>query len=180
MRVSHVSRKQYPSRQEAGGGRPVVHVATCGCRSSRFFNSQSNLLPAEWPALHPLLVWKLRQVHILGENRLKSLFMLSFYSRDDWTALYATHQDVFSRLLENLVADLWSSSHGNVKTFFIRKWWIQVRDIALFRKQVNKSGMLLLDDTVLLGGAFGNEIVWKRWILKQTLQPFYFWDDCYI
>ena len=67
-----------------GGGRPVNLVATCGCCSLRFLKSYSNLLPAEWPAVHPCLVWNLHQVHILQGNRFKSLFMVSFYSCGQW------------------------------------------------------------------------------------------------
>ena len=78
IRVFHLPWQQHSNRQEAGGGRPVVHVAICGCCSLRFLKFQSNLLPTEWPALHLRLVWNLYQVNILRRNRLKALFLLSF------------------------------------------------------------------------------------------------------
>ena len=176
----HMPWKQYLNRQQAGGGTPGDHVVTGGCCSLRFLRSQSTLLPAEWAALHPPLVRNLRQVHILRENRLKSLFLLSFYRCCQWPALYATHQNAFWLLLENEVADLWSTSHGHSKIFLSKNDEYRWETLASFIWSI-KGDILFLEVTILLGDAFGNEIVWKRRILKQTkMQPFYSWDDCCI
>ena len=43
---------------------------------------------------------------------------------------------------------------------------MNVWDIPL-RKSI-KGGISFLEDAVVLGGAFGHEIAWKLWILKQA------------